>query len=263
MNGALALARLMGRYVSANVQSALEYRTSLVSQALGMALTDVMWVTFWSSYFDRFRLPGWERADVVTLWAVVCASYGLANTLCGNSVKLAEMISRGEMDFYLALPKPVLPHALVSRMYLIAPGDFVFGFLAFGLYAQPSALHWALFAVCTVTGAVILISFCVLAASLAFWLGNAEGVFGQLYGAITSFSTFPTSIFQGPVRILLFTILPAGFIATVPVELLRAPNWSALAELLCVAAGFAWVSTKVFALGLRRYTSGNLMVLRD
>jgi ABC-2 type transport system permease protein len=263
MNGPKAMWRLITGYFSANVQSALEYRTSLVSQAAGMLLTDVMWVTFWAAYFDRFHLPGWGQREVVTLWAVVCASYGLANTLCGNAVKLAGMISRGEMDFYLALPKPVLPHALVSRMHLVAPGDFVFGFAAFGLFVRPSPLDWALFGLCTVTGAVILVSFCVLAGSLSFWLGSAEGLFGQLYGAITNFATYPTSIFQGAAKVLIFTVVPAGFIAGVPVELLRAPTAGGLLELIGVAVCFAAVAWGVFGLGLRRYASGNLMVFRD
>ena len=56
-------------------------------------------------------------------------------------------------------------------------------------------------------------------ASLAFWLGSAEGLFGQLYGALTNFSTYPTPIFQGPVKWLLFTMLPAGFLAGLPVGL--------------------------------------------
>ena len=263
MNSPQAMARFFLGYLHSNVQAALEYRTSLLSQAFGMFLTNVMWVTFWSAYFGRFHLPGWSPFDVVTLWAIIAASYGLANTWCGNSVRLAGMIVRGEMDFYLALPKPVLPHALISRMHLVAPGDLVFGYLAYGLIVRPDLTHWALFAVCTVTGAVILVSFCVLAASTAFWLGSAEGIFGQLYSALINFSTYPTPIFEGAAKLMIYTVIPAGFIVGVPVELLRAPSGVLLLELVGVAVLFAATSVFTFSAGLRRYTSGNLVVLRE
>jgi ABC-2 type transport system permease protein len=263
MNGFIATARLLGRYAHANVQAALEYRTSLISQALGMLLTDVMWVVFWGAYFSRFKLPDWGPKDILLLWSIICTSYGIANTLCGNALKLGGMIARGEMDFYLALPKPVLPHVLVSRMHLVGPGDFFFGVGAFLFTAPHSAAQWGSFVLSALTGAVILVSFNVLTGSLAFWLGNSEGLSGQLYGAITNFSTYPTSIFKGVTKVVLYTVIPAGFIAGLPVELVRSPSWLQAGVLAGAAAFFAAFSTAVFHAGLRRYASGNLVLMRD
>lgn len=57
MNGPRAILRLLAGYVHANLQGALEYRTTLVSQALGMLINDVLWVVFWTAYYERFQLP--------------------------------------------------------------------------------------------------------------------------------------------------------------------------------------------------------------
>lgn len=263
MNRPSAIARMLLVYARANAQAALEYRASLVSQALAMALNDVMWVVFWASYFDRFSLPGWTRADVVTLWAIVAASVGIAGTFFGNATRLAGLIARGELDFFLTLPKPVLLHLLVSRMNLVAPGDVAFGLLAFGLYGHPSAGSFALFCLCALTGATVVVSFCVIAGSLAFWLGRAESAASQAYGALVTFSTYPTPIFKGAARVILYTLVPAAFVGAVPVELIRQPRLLLAAELCAVAAATAAAAGAVFHAGLRRYTSGNLVAMRD
>ncbi len=43
---------LLIAYVKANLQAALEYRASFVSQVFAMLLNDVMWLVFWLAYFD-------------------------------------------------------------------------------------------------------------------------------------------------------------------------------------------------------------------
>lgn len=263
MNRPAAMARLLAAYARANAQAALEYRASFFGQTLAMALNDLMWVVFWAAYFDRFPLPGWTRADVITLWALVATSQGLVGTLFGNAPRLAGLITRGELDVFLTLPKPVLLHVLVSRMSLVAPGDVAFGVLAFAIYRHPSAGAGALFGLCAVTGTIIMVSFCVLVGSLAFWLGRVESAAGQLYTGLATFSTYPTPIFKGAARLLLHTLVPAAFIGAVPVELIRQPRWQLAGELVGVAAGMAVVAGAVFRAGLRRYTSGNLVAMRE
>jgi hypothetical protein len=76
------------------------------------------------------------------------------------------------------------------------------------------------------------------------------------------FSTYPTSIFRGAAKLALFTVLPAGFIAFVPVEVIRMRLWMWLLVDMAVAAGFVALGTLIFAGGLRRYESGTLFIAR-
>ena len=78
-----------------------------------------------------------------------------------------------------------------------------------------------------------------------------------------TFSTYPMNIFNGVVHILLFTILPAGFISFVPLQLLHHFAWPLfggmcgfLLLIMLGAAGF-------FQLGLKRYESGNLLGMQN
>jgi len=108
--------------------------------------------------------------------------------------------------------------------------------------------------------AVKRISFCLEPGEvLAFFLGNTEGLAQQLLGTLITFSTYPMNIFSGTVRLLLFTVIPAGFISFVPLQLLHQFSWPLLAALFGFTTLIVFVAMGVFHLGLRRYESGNLL----
>lgn len=251
-------------YLRLNLLAGMEYRASFIAQVVGMFLNDGLWLAFWWLYFTRFPVvEGWRREDVMVLWAVLALSYGLAVGVFGNSRRLAGLIAQGQLDYYLVLPKNALLHALVSRMDYTAIGDALFGlavFLALGPVRPGTA---ALFLVAALAGAAILAGFFVTVSSLAFFLGNAEGLAGQVHNAMIHFSTYPTSIFQGVVKIVLFTLIPAGFISSVPVYLIREFHPWFLAALVSVGAAAVALGWGAFQLGLRRYESGNLTMMRS
>ena len=70
-------------------------------------------------------------------------------------------------------------------------------------------------------GGAVFLAFNITWQSLAFWLGNAEGLASQMWQALLTFATYPPPLFRGLVKGLLFTALPAAFISHVPVQLLR------------------------------------------
>jgi ABC-2 type transport system permease protein len=59
--------------------------------------------------------------------------------------------------------------------------------------------------------------------------------------------------------VLLFTIIPAGFISFVPLQLLHRFTWPLLAAMIGFTVVITLVATCIFQLGLRRYESGNLL----
>lgn len=253
----------LGAYMGTNLQMALEYRASFVSQIVGMFINDGLWLVFWALYFTRFPvIRGWERADVLILWAVLTLGYGLLTGFFGNALRLSELILQGQLDYYLVLPKDVLLHSLLGRMYFTAWGDALFGLIVFLLFGQPTPLRLVLFLTVAVIVGIILVAFFVLAHSLTFFIGSSQLVAQQLTNAMIHFSTYPGSIFQGAVKIILYTLIPAGFINTIPVALLRVFDWRLLAELTLVALVLVVAARWLFYAGLRRYESGNLLNLQ-
>ncbi|MEO7021280.1 MAG: ABC-2 family transporter protein [Ktedonobacteraceae bacterium] len=106
-------------------------------------------------------------------------------------------------------------------------------------------------------------SFVIIFGALAFFLGNTDGLTQQMVGALVTFSTYPMNIFSGVIRVMLFTIIPAGFISFVPLQLLHQFTWPMAGAMV----GFTLLSmlgaAGFFQLGLKRYESGNLLGMQN
>ncbi len=252
--------RFIGAYAIANLQSAMEYRTAFFVQVVMMAANDSLWLFFWWTYFHQFPLVhGWRSTDVVILWAISACGFGVSVGLFGNARQLPSLIMNGGLDAYLGMPRYALLHVCIAATDPTAWGDMLFAIGAYLLFLHPDMLHWTLFVLLTLHVCFIFTAFAVILGSLAFFLGNTEGLMQQMLGALISFSTYPMDIFQGAVRLLLFTIIPAGFISFIPLQLLHQFTWPLLGGLTGFTVLFVGIAVGVFHLGLHRYESGNLM----
>lgn len=254
---------LAAAYTSLNLRAQLEYRGAFISQAGAMFLNNIAWIVFWGLFFHKFPiLRGWTMSDFMTLWAVVAAGFGLAHAIFGNVLILPSLIAKGQLDAWLLYPRALLPHLLLGRMSATACGDAVFGYAAYLFLVKPDLQHFMLFTALTVSVAMAFVGFGVATGSLSFYLGNAEGLAEQWRFAMITFSTYPATLFEGTVKLLLYTLIPAAFVGYLPVEALR--SFSPIDAAYAVGGAFAIlaVGTAVFYIGLRRYESGNLMEMR-
>jgi ABC-2 type transport system permease protein len=256
--------RFMQAYATANLQAALEYRMAFMSQVVIMLVTDFLWLFYWWTYFQQFPLThGWHLTDIVFLWSISAGAVGLSNAIFGNSRQMVPLIMNGGLDAYLGMPRNALLHICIASTYPSAWGDILFALCAYVLLLHPDAFHIALFLLIIILGACIITAFSIIFCSLAFFLGNTEGLAEQMFMALVTFSTYPMDIFQGVVKLLLFTILPAGFISFVPLQLLHSFSWPLLAAMFGVTLLYILLAYGLFQLGLRRYESGNLLGMQN
>ena len=252
--------RFISAYAAANLQAALEYRSAFAIQVLSMLGSDCLWLFFWWTYFHQFPLThGWQATDIVILWSITACGYGLSAALFGNAPRLVTVILNGSLDAYLTMPRNVLLHVCIAATTPSAWGDILFALGAYLLLVHPDAAHIVLFIGLSLLVMCIFTAFIVLLCSLAFFIGNTEGLAQQMIGALVSFSTYPLDIFSGVVKLLLFTLVPAGFVSYVPLQLLHRFSWSLLAGLIGATLLLVLAAIGLFTLGLRRYESGNLL----
>jgi ABC-2 type transport system permease protein len=261
--GLMKTLRLVAGYFRHNLMSAMAYRGAFLLQMFGMLLNDVMLLFFWWVLFQRVpSLRGWDLSGVMLIYGVLAFGFGLSHVVFGNAFRIAQVITSGDLDYYLALPANPLIHVIVSRMSLSAWGDMLFGLGVFLLAAPNRWETLPLFILLSLAAAIIMTAFAVLVGALAFWVGNADNLAIQAINALITFGLYPIEIFPGLVRILLYTLIPAAFVGSVPAELLRDFNWGQLAILLAFTAGISVAAGVVFRWGLRRYESGNLVTVR-
>ena len=254
---------LVAAYTRLNLNAQLEYRGAFVMQVAAMFLNDGVWLVFWTLFFTRFPvLRGWSITDVITVWALTASGFGLAHALYGNVLMLAGMVAQGQLDAWMLYPRALLPHMLLGRMHASAWGDALFGYAVYLLFVRPDLPHFLLFVLLTLSAMLVFVGFGVLTGSLSFFMGNASSLADQWRFAMITFSTYPSVLFEGAIKLLLYTLVPAGFVSYLPVQALRelAPRYALLA--FGGALGVLAAGVVVFYLGLRRYESGNLMEMR-
>jgi ABC-2 type transport system permease protein len=241
-----------------NLQSAMEYRTSFLTQTFGMMINDFMYFIIWIIFFDRFKeVRGWGVNDMYVTYGVLASSFGLVSLLFGNAFNLSDIITKGRLDYYLSMPRPVLLHTIASRTIASGLGDFSYGFLSYAMsgYLTPDGL--LRFVLATLLAAVIFTAFLILVQSLAFWLGMMSNFTNLVLNALLTFGIYPITLFDNYAKLILFTLVPAAFMGALPAQFIRAFAWQTLAELLLGAVGFLILAVTSFRLGLRRYESGS------
>jgi ABC-2 type transport system permease protein len=242
----------------AAMAEAVANRTAFWSQVGAMVVNDVVWVAFWVLFFDRVgHLGDWDRAGVLMLMAVLTTAGGLVLGVLSNGRRLGYLIADGGLEAVLALPVRPLPVLLVRQVDATNVGDVMFGICLFVAAGHPTPARLATFVLATGLGAVVLASFLVAAGSLSFFMrGNDVGDFA--FNAMLMLAAYPTNVFGGLAKVLVFTAVPAVFVATVPARLVLDPNPGDLALLLAAAIVFAGVAWTTFTLGLRRYAGSSL-----
>lgn len=155
-----------------------------------------------------------------------------------------------------------LLHTVASRTWAAGWGDLgsALLFLAWSGTLHPGSLAATLLAVAV--SATVFLASGVLIHSAAFWLGRIDTLARQLFEFLITFSLYPRPLFAGPLKWLLFTVVPAGFIGYLPVELVRSFTWTGLAAAVGGAVLYASLALAVFSRGLRRYESGNRFGVR-
>lgn len=250
------------QYLKNNIASAMEYRVSFIMQSVGMFLNDFAWIILWFLIFlNANNIKGWYYQDMLLLMSIITASYGLNAFIFGNWNRISEIIIRGELDFYMALPKPPLLHILISRANFSGLGDFAFGMVLLP-FTGIDLSKLPLYLLLMVLVQIISLCFMIIINSSTFFIGGT-GKLQELMGwGVFTFSTYPFDIYEGAIKILLFTALPIGFMSGLPVTLLKGFSWINLGYMFAFTIFIFIAANAIFNIGLKRYESGNLIVAR-
>ena len=242
----------------ANLQSVMEYRISFFTQVVGMMLNNFIYFAIWIIFFDRFKdVRGWSVNDMYVTFGVLASSFGLVALFFGNAFVLSDIINNGRLDYYLSLPRPVLLHAVSSRMISSGMGDFTYGFISYAISGQFTWDGLLRFILATLLAAVVFASFLILINSVAFWTGIVSSFTNMMVNAMITFGIYPYSLFDNYAKLILFTVVPAALMGAIPAELIAQFTWQTLAKLLLGAMIFLGLAISVFRLGLKRYESGS------
>lgn len=244
--------------LATNLKASFALRSAFWMQAAFMAINNLVFFVFWWVLFERFEeIRGWRLEDVAALYGVSAAGFGLAAILAGGIPDLARRIEEGGLDPLLTLPRSVLLQAAAARTRADGWGDVLSGAVLLWLSGSLHGVGWAIAPLGVLISALMFAATGILVHSSAFWLGRVEALARQASEFLITFSVYPPSLFGPGLKVLLFTVIPAGFISYLPAQLLRSFEPGTLALAVGGALGYALLAAWTFGRGLRVYASGS------
>jgi ABC-2 type transport system permease protein len=251
------------KLLASSIKSATSNRVQCLFDMMMNLGNNMMWFIVWALFFREFKSIGsWHFKEIGALYAVLAASYGLMVSITGGVRVIPQIILSGELDIFLTKPKNLIIHLLFSTCFSKGFGDLIGSLiiiLIFGLYSPFTLFVIAFSSIC---GFITLTSMRLLINSTLFWLGPVEEITEKYIDSLMLFSSYPTNIFSGPMKIVTYTILPAAIITGLPVELIISFSWGKMALLLGASLTFALLAVFTFYRGLKHYESGSQFVFR-
>ncbi len=237
-----------------SIRASTSLRGAFFLESLLMVVNNLVFVFLWWIFFQRFpEIGGWKMREIIALNAVGLGAYGLMQICFGGVKQLSKMILDGDLDLFMTQPKNLLIHLISSRS--VPKG---WGHLMTTLILMYIGKLWhPIILVSIVTGALVFAAVSVIAHSLVFWLGPLDNLSKKYCESLYLFALYPTNIYSGLLQVVMFTLIPAGVISYLPVELFKTFSWEKLLLLIGSSSLFFSLAHLIFNLGLKRYESGN------
>jgi ABC-2 type transport system permease protein len=255
--------KYLGALVATNLKSSVALRGAFLARVVFMFLNNFIFLVMWWVFFDKYEsVRGWRLPDTAAVYGIAAGAFGMAVVLGRGVGELSRLIFEGDLDSFLVQPKSPLVSAVASRSEASGWGDMASAVVLFALsgYVTPAVVPVCL--VCVLCGFLIFLATGVLAHSLAFWLGDTRSVSREFWQFLIIFAIYPSTVFSGWLKVVLFSVIPAGFVTFLPVQLLRRFDWTVMGTVLFATFAYCTVALLVFRAGLRRYESGNRFGVR-
>jgi ABC-2 type transport system permease protein len=251
-------------FLRASVLADTEYRLNIVLRVIG----EMTWYVAQLSLFEVLylhtgQINGWTvHATRVFQGTVFLVDNLYVLIFADNMDQLNGIVRGGDLDLYLTKPvnsQFMLSLRKVAVSYL--PNTFIIGaYLAWaigGLPRTPGPLDLLLYAFVCLCGLVSYYAMRFLFGTIVLILqdaGNVQFIWHNFF----RLATRPDGIYPRPVRLMILTVIPVGFIASVPARALidEGPTLLVWAAPL-VAAFWLWLSTRAWTAALKRYASAS------
>lgn len=241
----------------------MSLRGAFLLESALMVTNNLIYFVMWWVFFLQFHdIAGWNINDMAALMAIGSGSYGLSLICFGGFKRLSATILNGDLDPFMTQPKNLLIHLIGSRSYSKGWGHLMTTVILAALGGMMTLSKISLLLVSLVCGCLVFTAVGILAHSAAFWLGSIESVARKYCDSLFLFVIYPTNIYSGLLQLIMFTLIPAGIIGFIPVELLSHFSWMKLMLLVSSSISFFALAFFVFHLGLKRYESGNRFGIR-
>lgn len=239
------------------------FRTDFIFDIMGNALYVLGGVLFFEVIYGRVdTVGGWSRSDALALVGTLAILLELERGLLRGLRRLPRLVEEGKLALLLLRPVPApfllaLGNATPIRTLLRIP--FGVAVLAYAVLTQPpSAGQFVLYFFSLFVSLAIYSTMVFCLVCLSFWFYELNNLF-WIVDDFIEFARYPESVYRGPIRVLLSTVLPFLLLANPPVRLLlHGESSRILCEQLVVLAGLLLVGRFLWRRGLLRFEGAGM-----
>lgn len=237
-------------------------KVTFISNVVFMMLNNASMIIQWIIIFGvKNDVGNYSLKQIILLWGITSGCFGVAHFFFKNAFNLSEIINTGQLDNALCQPKNVLLSVITTDIRVSALGDLLYAYVMFFIYGF-SIKGFLLFTLLIITGGLINTAFVVILGSLSFWFGRTEAIVDTSQTVMVMMGTYPDGIYSGVIKILLYTIVPLGIVAFIPVNIMTLFNPLLLGCIIVYTILIIAFAFFIFNAGLKKYSSSNLMNAR-
>lgn len=260
---------LYRRLIGVQIRSQMHYRSGIVLEMIGIALSTILGFLTLALIFQRFgSIAGWSLAEVAFLYSLVEAAFGLMDLIFSgfDPQNFGRQVRLGRFDQIMLRPVSLTLQVLGSEFVLRRIGRISQGLVVFVLALSWLHVHWNAAKILYMP--VIFISMVaffgglfIIGAAITFWtVESIELINIFTYGG-SEMMSYPMHIYQDWLRYFFTYVIPAIFLLYYPTLYILdkpdpfhfpafAPFLSPLAAMLVLAAALAF-----WQYGIRHYQS--------
>ena len=256
--------RLIPTFIKVNLQMSLAYRSEAVSEIL----LDLIWlawelVSLQIIFSNTVSLGGWGRGELIVLLGVLwMVNTFMSALIWPNTEKFNASVRDGSLDYMLLQPANSMFLVSFSRITVWRLADLILAIILIAVGVNMAGevttpLNILLFAMLTVSGALVIYSLWIVLIAFTFWFTKFDNNVTILQ-ALTDTGRYPITVYPWWLRIIVTYIVPIGLATTVPVQALRGEltGWNVLTFLgISVAAVF--IASRVWKVGVKRYSGAS------
>ena len=216
---------LAGLFVKTYFKRELEYRQSFILRYVIQVISrcvELLGIWILLSKFDQ--IYGWSYHEVMLLFGRNLFSYGLAGLLLhGPMAELERLIQQGTFDAILVMPLNPLLHLVARHFNAVFLGHIMLSFVILGVSINALEIKWTLLSMgwfaCVMLGASLVQGAILLAAgTTSFWLVKSRSLLNTAIYGVRGFITYPISIYDRWVQVVLTLLVPFAFVNFFPAE---------------------------------------------
>lgn len=249
------------RSLGAHLRSIVEYPADFWVMASTGAFWQVLQFAFLAVLFANVSaVDGWNYHEMLILVGFLTLATAGPNLTWDGIWSLGTMVVKGEIDYRITRPAPVLVQVATTQIGMQAFGELTLGtaMLTYGWIGAGLGLAQIPVAIFLLICAVVVeMGLLTIACSANFWIKGQMSTFAILLIDLQENGMrFPLGIYPAAVRVAAVFIVPLAFANFIPVQILtgRMSEWWLIAPPIAAAATTA-IAVLVTRAGIRAYDS--------